>query len=107
MKSITESNTFKANPANSVVWGKLRKAHGVHRTQVVKPLFTLSRVVATPGALTAIAKLGKQSRNFLALQASDSWGKVTPENIKENELSLQDGFRRLSAYRTNTGEKLG
>jgi len=33
-------------------------------------------------------------------------GEVPPVDIKENELSLQQGFRLLSAYRTNAGEKL-
>jgi hypothetical protein len=37
---------------------------------------------------------------------SGDWGEVPPEDIKENELSLQHGFRLLSAYRTCAGDKL-
>ena len=37
---------------------------------------------------------------------SGEWGDVDAHDIKENELSLQHGFRLLSAYRTGAGEKL-
>jgi len=57
-------------------------------------------VVATPGALAAIEKSGKQPEEFLACYVSGDWGEVPPEDIKENELSLQHGFRLLSAYHT-------
>ena len=69
-------------------------------------LFTLGQVVAAPGALAAIEKSGQQPGDFLARHASGDWGEVPPEDVKENELSLQYGFRLLSAYRTNSGDKL-
>jgi hypothetical protein len=72
----------------------------------VKPLFTLGHVVATPGALTAIGKAGQQPGDFLARHVSGDWGEVPPEDIKENELSVQHGFRLLSAYRTSAGDRL-
>jgi hypothetical protein len=64
----------------------------------VKPLFALGHVVATPGALAAIEKSGQQPAEFLARHASSDWGELDPGDIKENELSLQHGFRLLSAY---------
>ena len=72
----------------------------------MKPLFTLGHVVATPGALAAIEKAGQQPGDFLARHISGDWGDVPPEDIKENELSLQQGFRLLSAYHTSAGDKL-
>jgi hypothetical protein len=72
----------------------------------VTPLFALGQVVATPGALVALEKAGQQPGEFLARHAGGDWGEVPPEDIKENELSLQHGFRLLSAYRTNAGDKL-
>jgi hypothetical protein len=72
----------------------------------VKPLFSLGQVVATPGALAALEKAGQQPGDFLARHVSGDWGEVPPEDIKENELSLKQGFRLLSAYRTNAGDKL-
>jgi hypothetical protein len=48
------------------------------------------------------AALGKTIMNI----GSGDWGDVPPEDIKENELSLQHGFRLLSAYHTSVGDKL-
>ena len=72
----------------------------------MKPLFTLGHVVATPGALAALEKAGQQPGDFLARHVSGNWGDVPPEDIKENELSLQHGFRLLSAYHTGAGDKI-
>jgi hypothetical protein len=72
----------------------------------VKPVFTLGHVVATPGALAAIEKSGQQPEKILARHANGDWGELDPDNIKENELSLQHGLRLLSAYHTSAGEKL-
>jgi hypothetical protein len=72
----------------------------------VKPVFTLGHVVATPGALTAIENSGQQPGDFLAHQMIGAWGEVPPEDIKENELSLQRGFLLLSAHHTSGSDKL-
>ena len=72
----------------------------------MKPLFTLGHVVATPGALAAIEKSGQQPGDFLTRHVNGEWGEVDAHDIKENESSLQHGFRLLSAYRTGAGEKL-
>ena len=72
----------------------------------MKPLFTLGRVVATPGALAAIEQSGQQPGDFLTRHVSGDWGEVDAHDIKENEFSLQHGFRLLSAYRTSAGDKL-
>ena len=74
--------------------------------QRVKPLFPFRHVVATPGALAAIEKSGQQPGEFLARHVSGDWGAVPPEDIKENEVSLQHGFRLLSAYHTSAGDRL-
>ena len=72
----------------------------------MKPLFTLGRVVATPGALAAIEKSGQQPGDFLARHVNGDWGDVLPKDIKENEFSLKHGFRLFSAYHTSAGDKL-
>ena len=72
----------------------------------MKPLFTLGQVVATPGALAALEKAGQQPGDFLARHASGDWGEVPPEDIKENEFSLRQDFRLLSAYRTIAGDRI-
>ena len=63
-------------------------------------------MIATPGALAPIEKSGQQPGEFLARHVSGDWGDVPPEDSKENELSLQHGFRLLSAYHTSAGDKL-
>jgi hypothetical protein len=72
----------------------------------VKPLFALGQVVATPGALAALEKAGQQPGDFLARYVSGDWGEVPPEDITENDFSLKNGFRLLSAYHTSAGDKL-
>jgi hypothetical protein len=37
---------------------------------------------------------------------SGDWSELTDEDARENELSLREGFRFLSTYRTARGEKL-
>ena len=72
----------------------------------MKPRFALGQVVATPGALAAIEKSGQQPGDFLSRHVSGDWGEIPPEDVKENEVSLKHGFRLLSAYRTNAGDRL-
>ena len=68
------------------------------------PLFSLGQVVATPGALAALEKAGHTPQEFLSRHVHGDWGDLGDEDRKENELSLQRGFRLLSSYRTNAGD---
>ena len=70
------------------------------------PLFPLGRVVATPGALAALEAAGELPHRYLARHARGDWGEIPDEDRKENELSLREGFRILSAYRTHLGIRL-
>ena len=40
----------------------------------------------------------------LARHAEGDWGELCEEDKKENELSLREGFRLLSAYKSASGE---
>src|ERR1019366_3222644 len=71
-----------------------------------KPLFTPGHVGSTHGALAAIEKSGQQPGDFLTRHVSGDWGEVPSEDIQENELSLQHGFRLLSAYHTSVSSRL-
>ena len=71
-----------------------------------KPLFPLGRVVATPGALEALAKAGDDARVFLNRHVTGDWGVVCDEDARSNDEALEHGSRLLSAYRTSTGAKL-
>ncbi len=69
-----------------------------------QPLFSLGQVVATPGALAALEKAGQSPQEFLSRHVRGEWGDLCEEDRKENQLSLERGFRLLSSYPTNAGD---
>ncbi len=72
-----------------------------------QPLFSLGQIVATPGALAALEKAGQHVQEFLSRHVHGDWGKdLSEEDRRENQFSLERGFRILSSYRTNAGDKL-
>lgn len=75
-------------------------------TTKTQPLFSLGQCVATPGALEALEKAGQTPFEFLGRHLRGDWGEVPAEDREENELSLREGFRLLSAYRTRVGIRL-
>ena len=64
------------------------------------PKFSLGRIVATPGALQALEEANQNPFEFIQRHQSGDWGELCAEDIRENEFSLKNGFRLLSAYRT-------
>jgi hypothetical protein len=68
--------------------------------------FTPGRIVATPGALAAFEGTGESPSSFLARHLAGDWGELDAEDIRENEFSLENGFRLLSAYRLSSGIKI-
>ena len=69
-------------------------------------LFPLGRIVATPGALQALEAAGQQPAQFLDRHVSGDWGELDDEDKRENEFSVRNGLRILSAYTTAAGEKI-
>lgn len=61
-------------------------------------LFPLGRIVATPGSLSLLAGAGIDPSELLRRHAGGDWGEVPPEDARENELSVREGFRVLSSY---------
>ena len=61
-------------------------------------LFSLGRVVATPGALEALEETSTDYLTLLSRHVSGDWGEVPPEDARENEFSIREGFRILSSY---------
>ena len=70
------------------------------------PLFPLGRIVATPGALAALERAKQPPSCFLARHAIGDWGELEPTDVAENEYSVALGFRLLSSYRTDAGDRL-
>jgi pilus assembly protein CpaF len=69
-----------------------------------KPLFDLGQLVATPGALAAFEKSVQSPMEFLTRHVMGDWGAIPEEDRKENQFSLEKGFRLLSSYRTTANE---
>lgn len=70
------------------------------------PLFPIGRVVATPGALDALWRNHSGAWTYLSRHLTGDWGDLEPADVAENELSLQQGFRLLSAYNLPDGTAL-
>jgi hypothetical protein len=65
------------------------------------PLFPLGRILATPGALD----LGVNFYPFLYRHQRGDWGDLVAEDKAENDYSVKQGLRILSAYHTPDGIK--
>jgi len=72
---------------------------------VEKSKFSLGRVVATPGALSALETAQESALGYLQRHESGDWGNLPPEDREENELSLENGFRLLSSYTLRNGTR--
>lgn len=72
--------------------------------------FELGSILLTPGAVDAL----KQSAftevdeffELLQRHATGDWGNVDAEDAKENNFSVENGYRILSSYQTRSNEKL-
>lgn len=69
-----------------------------------KPLFDLGQLVATPGALAALEKSGQSPMEFLSRHVTGDWGEISEEDRRENQFSLEKGFRLMSSYRTTAND---
>jgi hypothetical protein len=63
-------------------------------------------VVATPGALRAFEKAEHLPAECLDRHVNGDWGDVTDADKQENEVSIEQGFRMLSAYTTSAGDRI-
>ena len=68
--------------------------------------FELGRMVATPGAIEALAEAGQDAIEFIYRHSRGDWGDLSEEDQRENEFSVNRELRIFSAYHTAKGEKL-
>ena len=68
--------------------------------------FPLGRVVFTPGAEQALAESGVSLRSLLRRHQCGDWGTVCPQDAKENEYSVEHGFRILSSYPVGNAKRV-
>lgn len=69
-------------------------------------LFWPGQVVATPAAIEAIHASGEPPFDFLMRHLTGDWNDLNEADRRENELSVREGFRVLSAYTLKTGVKI-
>ena len=68
--------------------------------------FPLGRIVGTPGALSALAQTAQTPNEFLDRHVQGDWGDLDEHDRNENEFSLREGFRILSAYHLKDETKI-
>jgi hypothetical protein len=83
----------------------MQNNHTTTKTQN-KVLFALGSIYLTIGAQEALEESNEQPINFLKLHQTGNWGIVGKEDWQENDLSVKNGYRILSAYNTASGIKI-
>ena len=71
-----------------------------------KPLFALGQTLATPGALSTLAETEQEPMELLFRHVTGDWGDLPEEDIEENRLSVEKGFRVFSSYKLETGARV-
>lgn len=72
----------------------------------IAPKFPLGRVLATPGALSALEASGKNHTEFLTRHVRGDWGNLDDHDTKENDFAVDKQLRLLSSYALPIGKKL-
>ena len=68
--------------------------------------FALGQTFITPGAEEALQAAGQTAIEFLRRHMSGDWSELSEEDANENELSIREGYRIFSVYRTLKGHRL-
>lgn len=71
--------------------------------KIGKRKFEIGQLVATPGALLLAQGIDLDLFSLLARHLVGDWGDICTSDKAENELSLENDFRLLSAYNTPAG----
>ncbi len=87
-----------------VFWLKFRRKLEILNDSA--DLFPLGNVYLTVGAKEALEESNQLPNEFLAKHQKGEWGIICEDDKKENNLSVKEGFRILSAYKTAGDVKL-
>ena len=68
--------------------------------------FDLGQLLITPGALDALTRNGTDEGPYLLRHQSGDWGDVDEIDKRENDFSLLERFRLMSAYHLNDQTKI-
>ena len=67
-------------------------------------IFPMGRLLITPGAQAILS--ADEIALMLSRHQKGDWGIISDQDKEENELSLQQGWRLMSAYRAVSGETI-
>ena len=67
--------------------------------------FSPGSLYATPGVLEAFKASGDDPLAYFIRHLSGDWGDLDEEDRRENNLSVREGFRLLSAYTMSDGTR--
>jgi hypothetical protein len=99
-----DSFLLTSNQSEKSFWLKFRSK--LERLNEKAILFSLGRIYLTPGANEALDESKQEPFEFLSRHQTGDWGIVGKEHSQENDFSVKNGFRILSAYKTNKDTKL-
>jgi len=68
--------------------------------------FSPGSIVATPGALEALRVSGDDALAYLVRHLRGDWGDLDEHDRRENELSVERGWRILSCYRLSSRTRI-
>jgi hypothetical protein len=66
----------------------------------------LGAVYPTASALQALEDAGQTADEFVFRHGNGDWGELGAAEVKDNQVSLKEGFRIFSAYTLSTGVKI-
>ena len=101
-----ETTTLKSPLLVSFVEGFHMAAGEEEQPPTSEPLFPLGQIVATPGAMESLKAAGQDPLELLLRHVAGDWSELDEHDRRENKLSVEKGFRILSAYTLDTGEKV-
>jgi len=81
----------------------IAKNGGVTKSNPLRPKFSPGPVFITPGVRERVPV--KEAAAAFLRHIQGDWGEVCEEDREENELSLREGFRLVSVYCSDAGER--
>jgi hypothetical protein len=99
-----DSFLSNCNQSERNFWLKFRQK--LERLNEKGILFPLGSIYLTIGAREALQESNQNAFEFLKLHQTGNFGLICKSDWKENELSLREGFRILSAYKTKNDVKI-
>jgi hypothetical protein len=66
--------------------------------EIPKALFDLGQIVVTQGAIGVLQRTDRHPVQLIARHVAGDWGDLPEQDVAENKLSLEQGFRIFSAY---------